>query len=72
MATAEALRSLRVTEKDCCSEDIKLPSFDHEIQDPVENDITIRSATKVVILEGNYTLLDLDPWNRIADIAHER
>lgn len=58
--------------KDRCAQDIKLPSFDHAIQDPVENDITILSATKVVILEGNYTLLDLHPWNRIADIAHER
>lgn len=66
MATAETLR------KNHCSQDIGLPNFDHGIQDPVENEITIRSKTKVVILEGNYTLLDLDPWNRIANIAHER
>lgn len=51
---------------------MKLPSFDHAIQDPVENDICVLSSLEVIIFEGNYVLLDDDPWSRIADLVHER
>ena len=42
------------------------PSFDHKAKDPVENDIEISAANQIVILEGNYLLLDIEPW---ADIC---
>ncbi|KAI0475408.1 phosphoribulokinase/uridine kinase [Xylariaceae sp. FL0804] len=51
---------------------ITAPSFDHAVQDPVLNDIHISSRTQVVIIEGNYTLLDEDPWNKIAQLVDER
>ncbi|KAK7949387.1 uncharacterized protein PG986_010273 [Apiospora aurea] len=48
------------------------PSFDHAVQDPVVDDIRISSRSKIVIIEGNYTLLDEHPWNKIAELVDER
>jgi pantothenate kinase len=50
----------------------RIPSFDHAVQDPVEGDIPIPSSTKIVIVEGNYTLLDEETWNEIARLADEK
>jgi pantothenate kinase len=38
------------------------PSFDHNIGDPVENDIELGPGKQVVIVEGNYLLLNDSPW----------
>lgn len=51
---------------------ISAPSFDHAVKDPLPDAIAISSRTKVVIIEGNYTLLDEDPWNSIADLVDDR
>jgi len=48
------------------------PSFDHAVQDPVENDIVVSSRSRIVIIEGNYTLLDQKPWNEIPYLCDER
>jgi pantothenate kinase len=45
---------------------ISAPSFDHAAKDPVENAISISSRSRVVIVEGNYTLLNQSPWSDIA------
>lgn len=41
------------------------PSFDHGIADPVANDIKLTRAHSIVLVEGNYLLLDKPPWNRL-------
>lgn len=41
------------------------PSFDHRAGDPVENDILLTSANQIVLVEGNYLLLDTAPWCRL-------
>jgi pantothenate kinase len=46
------------------------PSFDHKIGDPIEDDIEVKNTTKVVIIEGLYLLLDIEPWNLLKDIFH--
>ena len=38
------------------------PSFDHNIGDPIENDIYLNSDKQIVLVEGNYLLLDDEPW----------
>ncbi|MDC0936669.1 AAA family ATPase [Pirellulales bacterium] len=38
------------------------PNFDHNVGDPVENDIELRHGKQIVIVEGNYLLLDDPPW----------
>lgn len=48
------------------------PSFDHGVGDPVENDIFVKPQHKVVIVEGNYLLLEEDIWREIRDMFDER
>lgn len=41
------------------------PSFDHRIGDPIENDIQLSKTHQIIMVEGNYLLLDSDPWSRL-------
>ena len=41
------------------------PSFDHQVGDPIENDIKLLKTHRIVLVEGNYLLLDSDPWSRL-------
>lgn len=45
---------------------IMAPSFDHAIKDPKDNDVTIEPETSIVILDGNYLLLDEDKWRTLS------
>jgi pantothenate kinase len=46
---------------------IKAPSFDHALKDPIDGDIHIDAETNIVILEGNYLLLDEEKWREISE-----
>ncbi|KAJ3674721.1 hypothetical protein LUZ60_005337 [Juncus effusus] len=48
------------------------PSFDHGVGDPIENDIFVSSQHKIVIVEGNYLLLEEETWNKIASLFDEK
>jgi pantothenate kinase len=48
------------------------PSFDHGTGDPIEGDIEIiKGRHRVVIVEGNYLLLDEEPWCAIRTLLSE-
>ena len=51
---------------------IHAPSFDHALKDPVLDDLEISSRTRLIIVEGNYTLLNAEPWREISDLVDER
>jgi pantothenate kinase len=51
---------------------INAPSFDHAAKDPVKNAISISSHSRIVIVEGNYTLLNQSPWSDIAEVWAEK
>ena len=44
---------------------IMCPAYDRKIHDPVENFITIKPCNRLIIVEGNYLLLNTHPWNTI-------
>jgi len=67
----QALSQAPVTEDDESEKAFWVPSFDHAIKDPVENDIRISSAQKIVLLEGSYLLLDEHPWCMIRELVDE-
>jgi pantothenate kinase len=46
------------------------PSFDHLKKDPIENDIAISPAVKVIIVEGLYLQLDQPIWKEIYSLFH--
>jgi pantothenate kinase len=52
-------------------ETIQAPSFNHAAKDPVEGGILLNQDIKFVLLEGNYLLLNQDPWNKIKGLVDE-
>jgi pantothenate kinase len=74
-AFVEAVKSLQscfVTRKEDPRLALRFPSFDHAIQDPVQDDIYVQSSARVVIVEGNYLLLDERPWNEAVTLFDEK
>lgn len=51
---------------------IYAPSFDHAVKDPTPDAIPISSRNRILIIEGNYTLLNQSPWDQIAQVCSER
>ncbi|KAK7245405.1 hypothetical protein RIF29_40248 [Crotalaria pallida] len=51
---------------------VYVPSFDHGVGDPVENDIFVNLQHKVVIVEGNYLLLEYGIWKEISSLFDEK
>ena len=43
------------------------PHYDHQLHDPVDNAITI--TADIVLIEGNYLLLDMDGWRDLSRFA---
>ncbi|KAF2632980.1 phosphoribulokinase/uridine kinase [Macroventuria anomochaeta] len=72
LSLIRTLKSMPVTTGEEPEQSVYAPSFDHAVQDPVEDDVAISSRNRVVIVEGNYTLLNQKPWNEITDICDER
>ena len=68
----KALRDAPITDSENEDAAIWVPSFDHAKKDPVERDICIASNQRIVLLEGNYLLLDVEPWKQIYDLVDER
>lgn len=50
---------------------IYAPTFDHGQGDPVERGVCIEKHHAIVIVEGNYVLLDMEPWNRLRYVFNE-
>ena len=38
------------------------PSFDHDIKDPIEKAIHLSTDHKIILVEGNYLLIEEEPW----------
>ncbi|OOF99372.1 hypothetical protein ASPCADRAFT_137767 [Aspergillus carbonarius ITEM 5010] len=51
---------------------IYAPSFDHKAKDPVENGIAITSDASIIILEGNYLLLNEENWRDVSQLVDYR
>jgi pantothenate kinase len=53
------------------AEVVYAPAFRREIEEPVAGAIAVRPETLLVIVEGNYLLLDDGPWARVAACLDE-
>lgn len=47
--------------------DIQFPIYSRVLHNPIENGITVKE--KIILLEGNYLLLDQHPWNQLTEYA---
>lgn len=51
---------------------IRAPSFDHALKDPTPSAVSILSSHRIVLIEGLYTFLSVDPWREAAEMMDER
>lgn len=49
-----------------------LPSFDHHVGDPIEDDIKVSKNVPIVIIEGVYLFLQDGYWKNICNLLDER
>ena len=49
--------------------DVSLPAFDHAKGDPEPDAVLVQQNTKIVIVEGNYLLLDEPVWRDLATLV---
>ncbi|KAJ3509129.1 hypothetical protein NLJ89_g5380 [Agrocybe chaxingu] len=48
------------------------PSFDHAIKDPTPDALSIHPYHRIVIIEGLYTFLSIEPWSEAGLLLDER
>ncbi|KXH45235.1 phosphoribulokinase/uridine kinase [Colletotrichum salicis] len=48
------------------------PTFDHKVKESVPDGFTVEADVQFCIIEGNYLLVDKEPWSQIADLVDDR
>ena len=59
----ELVRELRVPDHE-----VRAPAFDRDLNDPVADQAIVVPEDRIVIVEGNYLLLDERPWRELDDL----
>jgi pantothenate kinase len=47
------------------------PSFDRAIEEPIAGETAIEPSTRLVVIEGNYLLVDEGPWSGVKELLTE-
>jgi pantothenate kinase len=47
------------------------PGFERSADEPVAAEIAIEPSARIVVVEGNYLLVDEGPWQRVGDLLDE-
>lgn len=53
------------------SETLYAPSFHREIEDSIAGEVEVPPSVKLVIVEGNYLLLQTEPWLEVSSLLDE-
>lgn len=69
--TFDAEGFLRVLRKARARDEVWAPAFSHHKGDPKEDAIVIDPETRVVLVEGNYLLLNEKPWSEVRGLLDE-
>lgn len=51
---------------------IKAPTFDHALKDPSPDAVSIYPRHRIVVIEGLYTFLSIEPWEEAGRMLDER
>lgn len=51
---------------------VSAPSFDHALKDPTPDAVTVYPHHRIVIIEGLYAILAIQPWNEASLLLDER
>lgn len=52
-------------------EKIYCPAYDRKLHNPVDNSILVKSHHRIILVEGNYLLLDTAPWSELINFFTE-
>ena len=66
------IHALRDTLINSSASVINAPSFDHALKDPTPDAVSIYPHHRIVIIEGLYTFLAIDPWSEGGLLLDER
>lgn len=47
------------------------PRFERSAEEPIAGAVEVGADTDIVVVEGNYLLLDLPPWSAVRDLTDE-
>lgn len=47
------------------------PGFDRRLDEPVAGEIAVEASVRVVVIEGNYLLADIEPWRAVRGLLDE-
>ncbi len=67
---AEGLAALLARIRDA-SGPVYAPTFDRSIEEPIAAGTVVPAEADIVVVEGNYLLLDDDPWARLRGLVDE-
>lgn len=51
--------------------EVRCPAFDRSLDEPSPAAIVVEAQRKIVVIEGNYLLLEQEPWQQIAALLDE-
>jgi len=51
--------------------ELRAPGFDRVAEEPVPDAVVVPADVRLVVTEGNYLLLDSDPWSGLAGVLDE-
>lgn len=63
------LEKLQAIQDDTAS--VGWPTFDRSIEEPTPDGVSINASHKLVLVEGNYLLLDTEPWSQVSQYLDE-
>jgi pantothenate kinase len=66
--TFDAEAFVRAVQAAATAPKLSLPRYDRRVHDPVPDGHLIRAEDRIVIVEGNYILLDRPPWHRVRPV----
>lgn len=53
------------------TEPVYAPEFRREIEEPISGAVPVPPSVRIVITEGNYLLLESEPWNELRELIDE-
>ena len=65
------LALLRRIKANSPGETVYAPQFDRELEEPIAGAIVVENATRLIITEGNYLLLQHGPWGQVKSLLDE-
>ncbi len=51
--------------------DVYAPSFRRDVDEPIAGELVVTAGTRIVVIEGNYLLVDESPWRDLLGLMDE-